>query len=138
MTTLKIGALAAINVGVINEKGAIETTITLEEFLRVAQSQHIYFHSNAPSGELDFDLTVSRSDDLIAKVNEWRKQQSKKIVVTGIIPVVAKIRRRSALRKRCSRTLFHRVRYFRQNSVVLSSGPESVGRNFDMELDGQT
>ena len=85
MTSLKIGALAAINVGVINEKGAIETTITLEKFLRVAKSQHIYFHSNAPRGELDFDLTVSRSDDLIAEVNEWRKQQSKKIVVTGIV-----------------------------------------------------
>jgi hypothetical protein len=85
MTSLNVGALAAINVGVINDKGALETTITLEEFLRVAQSQHIYFHSNAPSGEMDFDLTVSRSDDLIAKVNEWRKQRSRKIVVTGII-----------------------------------------------------
>jgi hypothetical protein len=85
MTSLKIGALAAINVGVINEKGAIETTITLEEFLRVAKSQHIYFHSNAPCGELDFDLTVSKSDDLIAKVNEWRKRRQKKVEVTGIV-----------------------------------------------------
>jgi hypothetical protein len=85
MTSLNIGALSAINVGVINDKGALETTITLEEFFRIAKSQHIYFHSNAPRGELDFDLTVSRSDDLTAKVNELRKQQSKKIVVTGII-----------------------------------------------------
>jgi hypothetical protein len=85
MTSLNIGALAAISVGVINDKGALETTITLEEFFRVAKSQHIYFRSNAPRGELDFELTVSRSDDLMAKVNEWRKQQSKKIVVTGII-----------------------------------------------------
>jgi hypothetical protein len=85
MTSLNIGALSAINVGVINNKGALETTITLEEFFRVAKSQHIYFHSNALRGELDFDLTVSRNDDLIAKVNEWRKQQSKKIVVTGIV-----------------------------------------------------
>ena len=56
----------------------------MEEFFRVAKSQHIYFHSNAPRGELDFDLTVSRSDDLVAKLSEWRKQQ-KKIEVTGIL-----------------------------------------------------
>ena len=41
MTSLNIGALSAINVGVINDKGALETTITLEEFFRVAKSQHI-------------------------------------------------------------------------------------------------
>ena len=85
MTSLNVGALSAINVGVINDKGALETTITLEEFFRVAKSQHIYFHSNAPRGELDFDLTVSRSDDLVAKVSEWRKQQQKKVEVTGIV-----------------------------------------------------
>lgn len=62
MTSLNIGALSAINIGVINDKGALETTITLEEFFRVAKSQHIYFHSNAPRGELDFDLTISKSE----------------------------------------------------------------------------
>ena len=85
MTSLNVGALSAINVGVINDKGALETTITLEEFFRVAKSQYVYFHSNAPRGELEFDLTVSRGDDLIAKVNEWRKQQQKTVEVTGII-----------------------------------------------------
>ena len=84
MNSLNIGALSAINIAVINDKGALETTITLEEFFRVAKSQHIYFHSNAPRGELDFDLTVSKSDDLIAKVNEWRKRRQKKVEVTGI------------------------------------------------------
>ena len=38
MTSLNVGALSAINVGVINDKGALETTITLEEFFRVAKS----------------------------------------------------------------------------------------------------
>jgi hypothetical protein len=33
----------------------------LEEFFRVAKSQHIYFHSNAPRGELDFDLTYQEA-----------------------------------------------------------------------------
>jgi hypothetical protein len=84
MTSLNIGALSAINIGVINDKGALETTITLEEFFRVAKSQHIYFHSSAPRGELHFDLTVSKGDDLIAKVNEWRKRRQKTVEVTGI------------------------------------------------------
>jgi hypothetical protein len=57
----------------------------LEEFLRVAKSQHIYFHSNAPRGELDFDLTISNTDNIIDKIHEWRKQHPKKVGVTGIV-----------------------------------------------------
>jgi hypothetical protein len=59
--------LSAINVGVINEQGTLEATISFEEFLRFAKSQHIYFHTNAPHGELDFDLTISNADNVIDK-----------------------------------------------------------------------
>ena len=42
MNSLNIGALSAINIAVINDKGALETTITLEEFFRVAkESAHL-------------------------------------------------------------------------------------------------
>ena len=85
MTNTPIEALSAINVGVINQQGTLEATITLEEFLRFAKSQHIYFHTNAPRGELDFDLTISNTDNVIDKVQEWRKQQQKKIEVRGVV-----------------------------------------------------
>ena len=45
MTSTPIDALSAINVGVINEQGTLEATISFEEFLRFAKSQHIYFHT---------------------------------------------------------------------------------------------
>jgi len=32
-------------------------------------------HTNAPRGEIDFDLTTSNTDNIIAKVADWRKQQ---------------------------------------------------------------
>jgi hypothetical protein len=70
MTNTPTEALRAIIVGVINEQGTLETTITFEEFLRFAKSQHIYFHTNAPRGELDFDLTISNTDNIIHKVQE--------------------------------------------------------------------
>jgi hypothetical protein len=85
MTSTLIDALSAINVGVINEQGTLEATISFEEFLRFAKSQHIYFHTNAPRGELDFDLTISNTDNVIDKVQEWRKQQQRKIEVTGVV-----------------------------------------------------
>ena len=75
MTNTPIEALSAINVGVINDEGSLEAVITLEEFVRVAKSQHIYMHTNAPRGEIDFDLTTSNTDNIIAKVADWRKQQ---------------------------------------------------------------
>ena len=75
MTNTPTEALAAINVGVINDEGSLEAVITLEEFVRVARSQHIYMHTNAPRGEIDFDLTTSNTDNIIAKVADWRKQQ---------------------------------------------------------------
>lgn len=50
MTDAPIEALSAINVGVINAEGSLEAVITLEEFVRVARSQHIYMHTNAPRG----------------------------------------------------------------------------------------
>jgi hypothetical protein len=75
MTNTPIEALSAINVGVINDEGSLEAIITLEEFVRVAKSQHIYMHTNAPRGEIDFDLTTSNTDNIIAKVADWRKQQ---------------------------------------------------------------
>ncbi len=78
MTNTPTEALAAINVGVINDEGSVEATITLEEFVRVAKSQHIYMHTNAPRGEIDFDLTTSNTDNIIAKVADWRKQQQQK------------------------------------------------------------
>ncbi len=56
MTNTPIEALSAINVGVVNDQGLLEAVITLEEFVRVAKSQHIYMHTNAPRGEIDFDL----------------------------------------------------------------------------------
>ena len=75
MTNTPTEALAAINVGVINDEGSLEVVITLEEFVRVARSQHIYMHTNAPRGEIDFDLTTSNTDNIVAKVADWRKQQ---------------------------------------------------------------
>ena len=75
MTNTPIEALSAINVGVINDEGSLEAVITLEEFVRVARSQHIYMHTNAPRGEIDFDLTTSNTDNIIAKVADRRKQQ---------------------------------------------------------------
>ena len=75
MTNTPTEALAAINVGVINDDGSLEAVITLEEFVRVARSQHIYMHTNAPCGEIDFDLTTSNTDNIVAKVADWRKQQ---------------------------------------------------------------
>ena len=62
MTNTPIEALSAINVGVVNDQGLLEAVITLEEFVRVAKSQHIYMHTNAPRGEIDFDLTTSNTD----------------------------------------------------------------------------
>jgi hypothetical protein len=75
MTNTPIKALSAIRVSIINDEGSLEATITLEEFLRFAKSQHIYFHTNAPRGELDFELTISNTDNIIDKVQDWRKQQ---------------------------------------------------------------
>jgi hypothetical protein len=75
MTNTPTEALAAINVSVINDEGSVEAVITLEEFVRVARSQHIYMHTNAPRGEIDFDLTTSNTDNIVAKVADWRKQQ---------------------------------------------------------------
>jgi hypothetical protein len=54
----QVKELSAINVGVLNEDGRLEATITLEEFLRVARSQSVFFHTNAPPGEIKFDLTI--------------------------------------------------------------------------------
>ena len=85
MTNTQVGTLTTISVGLINEQGTIEATITFEEFLRFAKSQNIYFHTNAPRGELDFDLTISNTDNIIDKVQEWRKQQPRNIEVTGVI-----------------------------------------------------
>jgi len=85
MTNTQVGTLSTISVGVINEQGTIEATITFEEFLRFAKSQNIYFRTNAPPGELDFDLTISNTDNIIDKVHEWRKQQPRNIEVTGVI-----------------------------------------------------
>ena len=81
MTNTSVEALSAINVGVINDEGSLEAVITLEEFVRVAKSQHIYMHTNAPRGEIDFDLTTSNTDNIIAKVADWRKHSSKMAVV---------------------------------------------------------
>jgi len=85
MTNTQVGTLSTISVGVINEQGTIEATITFDEFLRFAKSQNIYFRTNAPPGELDFDLTISNTDNIIDKVQEWRKQQPRNIEVTGVI-----------------------------------------------------
>ena len=38
MTNTPTEALAAINVGVINDEGSLEAVITLEEFVRVARA----------------------------------------------------------------------------------------------------
>jgi hypothetical protein len=83
MTNTQIETLSTINVSVINKEGSLEATIALEEFLRVAKSQHIYLHTKASRGEIDFDLTISNADNIIAKVADWRKQQ--KIEVRGAV-----------------------------------------------------
>jgi hypothetical protein len=75
MTNTPVQALSAINVAVINDEGSLEAVITLEEFVRVAKSQHIYMHTKAPRGVIDFDLITSNTDNLIAKVADWRKQK---------------------------------------------------------------
>jgi hypothetical protein len=84
MTNTPIEALSAINVGVVNDQGLLEAVITLEEFVRVAKSQHIYMHTNAPRGEIDFDLTTSNTDNIIAKVANWRKEQQKNVTMAGV------------------------------------------------------
>jgi hypothetical protein len=84
MTNTPIEALSAINVGVINDEGSLEAIITFEELVRVSKSQNIYMHTKAPRGEIDFDLTTSNTDNIIAKVADWRKQQQKKVEVTEI------------------------------------------------------
>jgi hypothetical protein len=85
MTNATIEALAAINVGVINIEGRLEGIITLEEFVRIAKSQHVFMHTNAKQGEIGFDLSVSNTGNIIAKVEAWRKQQRKNIDVTGVV-----------------------------------------------------
>jgi hypothetical protein len=85
MTNTPIEALSAINVGVINDEGSLAAVITLEEFVRVAKSQHIYMHTEAQYGEIGFDLTTSNTDNIIDKVKEWRAQQQKKIELTGFV-----------------------------------------------------
>ena len=84
MTNTPIEALSAINVGVVNDQGLLEAVITLEEFVRVAKSQHIYMHTNAPRGEIDFDLTTSNTDNIIAKVADWRKEQQQDVTMAGV------------------------------------------------------
>jgi hypothetical protein len=75
MIDTPVEALSAINVSVINDEGSVEAVITLEELVRVAKSQHIYMHTKAPRGVIDFDLITSNTDNLIAKVEDWRKQK---------------------------------------------------------------
>jgi hypothetical protein len=84
-TDIQTASLSAIKIGVINEQGRIEATITFEEFLRLAKSRPIFFHKNAPPGAINFDLTISNTDNIIGKVDEWRKQQQKRVEVTGIM-----------------------------------------------------
>ena len=84
MTNTPIEALSAINVSVVNDQGLLEAVVTLEEFVRVAKSQHIYMHTNAPRGEIDFDLTISNTDNIIAKVANWRKEQQKNVTMAGV------------------------------------------------------
>ena len=84
-TDIQTASLSAIKIGVINEQGRIEAIITLEEFLRLAKSQPIFFHTNAPPGAINFDLTISNTDNIINKVEGWRKQQQKRVEVTGIM-----------------------------------------------------
>ena len=82
---IQVKELSAFNVGVLNDDGRLEATITLEEFLRVARSQSVFFHTNAPPGEIKFDLTVSNIDNVIGKVEDWRKQQRKRAKVSGVV-----------------------------------------------------
>jgi hypothetical protein len=51
----------------------------------VARSQSVFFHTNAPPGEIKFDLTVSNIDNIIGKVEDWRKQQPKRVEVSGMV-----------------------------------------------------
>ena len=60
-TDIQTATLSAIKIVVINEEGRSEGTITLEEFLRVAKSQPIFFRTNAPPGEKEFNLTISNT-----------------------------------------------------------------------------
>jgi hypothetical protein len=82
---IQLKELSAVSVGVLNDDGRLESTITLEEFLRVAKSQSVFFHTKAPPGEIKFDLTISNTDDIIGKVEDWRKQQRKRVEVSGLV-----------------------------------------------------
>jgi hypothetical protein len=82
---IQVKELSAINVGVLNDDGRLEAAITLEEFLRVARSQSVFFHTKAPPGEIKFDLMISNTDNIIGKVEDWRKKQRKKVEVTGVV-----------------------------------------------------
>ena len=84
-TDIHTASLSAIKITVINEEGRSEATITLEEFLRVAKSQPIFFHTNAPPGEIEFNLTISNNGNIIGKVEEWRRRQPKRVEVSGIV-----------------------------------------------------
>ena len=84
-TDIQTAPLSAIKIGVIDENGRVEATITLEEFLRLAKSQPIFFHTKAPPGAINFDFTIANTDNIISKVEEWRKQQQKRVEVIGIM-----------------------------------------------------
>jgi hypothetical protein len=84
-TDIQTATLSAIKIAIINEEGRSEATITLEEFLIVAKSQPIFFHTNAPPGEIEFNLTISNTGNIIGKVEEWRRRPpTKEVEVSGI------------------------------------------------------
>ena len=78
ITNTSIEPLSAIKVGIIDEEdGAVLDVITLEELVRTANSQEIWMRNFAGFGEVEFELTVSNSDNLVNKVAYWRNQQRK-------------------------------------------------------------
>jgi hypothetical protein len=78
ITNTSIEPLSAIKVAIIDEKiGTILEIITLEEFVRVGNSQDLWMRNFAGFGDVEYELTASNADNLINKVAYLRNQQKR-------------------------------------------------------------
>jgi hypothetical protein len=76
ITNTSIKQPCAVNVGIIDNQGAVKGVITLEELVRVGDSQEIYLRNYGLfGGEIEFELTVWDAEYLINKVAYLRNQQ---------------------------------------------------------------
>ena len=79
ITNTTAEALAAIKVGVTDNQGFVTAAITLEELARAGASQDLYFHNCGGFGEIDYDLIVSNSGQLLEGIAHLRGEQQRTI-----------------------------------------------------------